>query len=64
MKETLVYVAMAVVLVVVAIVAHLAASLDWPWAIAAGAAAVVLVRAVIEWRSTGRGPSRKTPVRP
>ena len=55
MKDTLLYAETIAILGVVAVVVHLVASVDWPWAIALGAAAAVLLRAVIH---------RKTPARP
>ena len=55
MKNTLQYAETIAILVVVAAVVHVLASVDWPWAIAIGAAAAVLLRAVIH---------RKTPARP
>ena len=55
MKNTLLYAETIAILVAVAAVVHVIASVDWPWAIAIGAAAAVLLRAVIH---------RKTPARP
>ena len=55
MKNTLLYAETIAILVVVAVVVHLVASVDWPWAIALGAAAAVLLRSLIH---------RKTPARP
>jgi hypothetical protein len=55
MKNTLRYAETTAILVVVAVVVHLVTSLDWPWAIAVGAGAAVLLRALIH---------RKTPTRP
>jgi hypothetical protein len=55
MKSTILYAETIAMLVVVAVVAHQVASVDWPWAIAIGAGAAVLLRAVIH---------RKTPARP
>jgi hypothetical protein len=55
MKNTLLYAETIAILVVVAVVVHLIASVDWPWAVAIGAAAAVLLRAVIH---------PKTPARP
>jgi hypothetical protein len=53
-KSTLLHVETIAILVAVAAIVHLLASVDWPWAIAIGAAAAVLLRAVIH---------RKTPAR-
>lgn len=55
MKNTLRYLETIAILVAVAVIVHLLASVDWPWAIAIGAAAAVLLRTLIH---------RKTPVRP
>jgi hypothetical protein len=55
MKNTLLYARTIAILVVVAVVVHLVASVDWPLAIALGAGAAVLLRAA------GR---RNTPARP
>ena len=54
MKNRLLYAETIAILVVVAVVARLAASLDWPWAIAIGAAAAVLARALIHRKATER----------
>ena len=64
MKNMLLYVATIATITVVAVIVHRAASVDWPWAIATGAVAAVILRAVIDWHSTGSTPSRKTPARP
>jgi hypothetical protein len=52
-KNTLLYAETIAILVAVAAIVHLLASVDWPWAIAIGAAAAVLLRPFIH---------RKTPV--
>jgi hypothetical protein len=54
-KNSLLYAETIAILVVVAAEVYMVASVDWPWAIAIGAAAAVLLRAVIH---------RKTPARP
>jgi hypothetical protein len=54
-KNTLLYAETIAILVAVAAIVHLLAAVDWPWAIGIGAAAAVLLRAVIH---------RKTPARP
>jgi hypothetical protein len=54
-KSALLYAETIAILVVVAVVVHLLASVDWPWAIAIGAATAVALRALIH---------RKTPARP
>jgi hypothetical protein len=55
MEKTLLYAETIAILVVVAVIVRLVASIDWPWAIATGAAAAVVARALIH---------RKTRVRP
>jgi len=46
-KNTLLYAETIAILVAVGAIVHLLASVDWPWAIAIGAAAAVVLRAVI-----------------
>ena len=55
MKNALQYAETIATLVAVAAVVHVLGSVDWPWAVAVGAVAAVLLRAVIH---------RKTPARP
>ena len=50
MKNTLLYVETTAILVAVAAAVHFVASLDWPWAIALGAAAAVLARVLLQRR--------------
>ena len=47
MKTTLLYAETLAILAAVAVLVHLLTSLDWPWAIAVGAAAAALGRALI-----------------
>ena len=47
MRQPLLFVETVVVLATVAVVVHLAASVDWPWAVVAGAAVTVVLRALI-----------------
>lgn len=54
MKNALLYAETIAILAAVAVVAHLLSPIDWPWAIAIGAAAAVLLRPLIH---------RKTPAR-
>ncbi len=54
MNDTLVNIGTAATLVAIAAAVHVGASVDWPWAIAVGAAATALLRAVVR---------RRTPVR-
>jgi predicted branched-subunit amino acid permease len=51
MKNTLLHAETIASLAAVAVVVHLVASVDWPWAIAIGAAAAVLVRALLHRRA-------------
>lgn len=53
--NSLLYAETIAILVVVAAVVHFFGSVDWPWAIAAGAAAAVILRSLVH---------RKTPARP
>lgn len=55
MKHTLANAETIAIFVAVAVLVHLLSPIDWPWAIAIGAAAAVLLRALIH---------RKTPARP
>jgi len=64
MKNMLLYVATIATIMIVAVIVHLAVSVDWPWAIATGALAAVILRAAIDWHRTGSTPRRKTPARP
>ena len=50
MKTTLLYVETIAILIVVAAVVHFVVSIDWPWAVALGAAAAVLIRALLQRR--------------
>ena len=50
MKTTLLYVETIAILIVVAVVVHFVVSIDWPWAVALGAAAAVLIRALLQRR--------------
>jgi hypothetical protein len=52
-KNTHLYAETIVILVAVAAIVHLLAKVDWPWAIAIGAVAAIVLRALIH---------RKTPV--
>lgn len=54
MKNTLLYAETIAILVAVAVGVHLLSPIDWPWAIAIGAAAALLLRPLIQ---------RKTPAR-
>jgi hypothetical protein len=47
MKTSLLYAETLATLVAVAVIVHLLTSVDWPWAIAAGAAAAVILRTLI-----------------
>ena len=46
MKNALLNAGTVAILVAIAAIAHFLASVDWPWAIAIGAAAAALLRAV------------------
>lgn len=48
------YIETTAIVVVVAAAVHYIANVDWPWAIAAGAAASVLVRAILHRRPAAR----------
>ena len=58
MKNTLLYAERIAILVGIAAIVHLLASVDWPWAIAIGAAAAALLRALIH-RKTPCSDERK-----
>jgi hypothetical protein len=54
MKTVTVYAEAVAILAAVAIAVHFLARFDWPWAITAGAAAAVLLRAVLHRKSAVR----------
>jgi hypothetical protein len=64
MKGTLLSVLAIGAVIAVAVTVHLVASvIDWPWAIAMGAAAAIILRALIGSRSTDGTPHHETPLR-
>jgi len=48
MKNTAVYAEIIALLFAVAVLAHVLASVDWPWAIAIGAAAAAILRVLVD----------------
>lgn len=56
MSNTLVYAETIAILAAVAVIVHLLGSVDWPWAIAIGAAVAVVFRALL--RRSGRPSAR------
>jgi len=54
MNNTIIYAQTITILVAVTLVVHFGGGVDWPWAVATGAAASILLRTILPKRTPAR----------